>query len=207
MLNLNNVPQDDNPQNQEFTLIPKGTVVRAVLLVQGGDIDIPEFGEGQWFKKSASTSAKWMNLEFTIIGGDFDRRKFWHSIFVDGDKIGASGMPLAKEIGLRTLKSIVESARGIVPSDMTPQAQQNRNISGMFDLNGLEICAKIGVKKGTNGYADSNQLMVALTPENSEFFTQGNIPMQSTPVTGMQQGQQQQAAPQPTGAVPAWAQS
>ena len=90
---------------------------------------------------------------------------------------------------------------------MTPQAQQNRNISGMFDLNGLEICAKIGVKKGTNGYADSNQLMVALTPENSEFFTQGNIPMQSTPVTGMQQGQQQQAAPQPTGAVPAWAQS
>ena len=43
MLNLNNVPQDDNPQNQEFTLIPKGAVVRAIVLVQPGDMEIPEF--------------------------------------------------------------------------------------------------------------------------------------------------------------------
>ena len=57
MLNLNNVPQDDKPQNQEFTLIPKGAVVRAIVLVQPGDMEIPEFGQGAWFKKSASTSA------------------------------------------------------------------------------------------------------------------------------------------------------
>ena len=48
MLNLNNVPQDDNPQNQEFTLIPKGAVVRAIVLVQPGDMEIPEFGQGAW---------------------------------------------------------------------------------------------------------------------------------------------------------------
>ena len=205
MLNLNNVPQDQNP-NQEFSLIPKGTVVRAVIVVQMGDVEIPEFGQGSWFKKSMSTSAKWANLEFTIIGGQFDRRKFWHSIFVDGDKMGDSGMPLAKEIGLRTLKSIVESARAIDPADMSPQAQQNRNISGMFDLNGMEICAKIGVKKGTNGYSDSNQLMAALTPNNSEYIVQGQAPMQQTPIAA--QGVQAQAAtqaPQNSGAVPAWA--
>ena len=205
MLNFNNVPQDENPQNQEFALIPSGTVARAVLVVQQGDIDIAEFGQGQWFKKSMSTSAKWMNLEFTIVGGQFDRRKFWHSVFVDGDKMGQSGMPLAKEIGLRTLKSIVESARNINPSDMSPQAQQNRNIGGMFDLNAMELCVKIGVKKGTNGYKDNNQLMVALTPDNKEFLPQGSIPMQTTPAAGMQQGQQQ-TAPQPSGAVPSWAQ-
>ena len=118
MLNFNNVPQDENPQTQEFSLIPNGTVCRAVVIVQQGDIEISEFGQGQWFKKSQSTSAKWMNLEFTIIGGEYDRRKFWHSVFVDGDKMGQSGMPLAKEIGLRTLKSIVESARNINPSDI-----------------------------------------------------------------------------------------
>jgi len=153
-----------------------------------------------------NTSAKWANLEFTIIGGQFDRRKFWHSIFVDGDKMGDSGMPLAKEIGLRTLKSIVESARAIDPADMSPQAQQNRNISGMFDLNGMEICAKIGVKKGTNGYSDSNQLMAALTPNQSEYIAQGQAPMQQTPIAA--QGVQAQAAtqaPQNSGAVPAWA--
>jgi len=203
MLNLNNVPQDQNP-TQEFSLIPKGTVVRAVIVVQMGDIEIPEFGQGSFFKKSMSTSAKWANLEFTIIGGQFDRRKFWHSIFVDGDKMGDSGMPLAKEIGLRTLKSIVESARAIDPADVSPQAQQNRNISGMFDLNGMEICAKIGVKKGTNGYSDSNQLIAALTPNSSEYLAQGNAPMQQTPIAaqGMQQPPQ---APQNSGAVPAWA--
>ena len=205
MLNFNNVPEDANPQNQEFSLIPVGTIVRAVLLVQQGDVEVPEFGQGQWFKKSASTSAKWMNLEFTIIGGEFDRRKFWHSVFIDGDKLGPSGMPLAKEIGLRTLKSIVESARNIDPADMSPQAQQNRNISGMMDLNGMELCVKVGVKKGTNGYKDNNQLMAALTPNNSEFLPQGSIPMQTTPAAGMQQGQQQ-TAPQPSGSVPSWAQ-
>ena len=206
MLNLNNVPQDENPQNQEFALIPAGTVARVVLVVQQGDVEISEFGQGQWFKKSATTAAKWLNLEFTIVGGQFDRRKFWHSVFVDGDKMGQSGMPLAKEIGLRTLKSIVESARNINPSDVTPQAQQNRNISGMFDLNAMELCVKVGVKKGTNGYKDSNQLMVALTPDHKEFLPQGNIPMQSTPAAGMQQGQQQQAAQPASGAVPSWAQ-
>ena len=203
MLNFNNVPADENPQNQEFSLIPIGTIARAVVLVQMGDIELPEFGQGQWFKRSASTAAKWMNLEFTIVGGEFDRRKFWHSIFVDGDKIGPSGMPLAKEIGLRTLKAIVESARNIDPADMTPQAQQNRNISGMMDLSGMEICAKVGIKKGTNGYKDSNQLMAALTPNNSEFLPQGSIPMQQTTIAP---NAAPQAPAQNSGAVPSWAQ-
>tara|TARA_R110002167_G_scaffold69637_2_gene196144 strand:- start:256 stop:867 length:612 start_codon:yes stop_codon:yes gene_type:complete len=202
MLNFNNVPVDENPQNQEFSLIPNGTVARAVLLVQQGEIEIPEFGQGSWFKRSQNTSAKWMNLEFTIIGGEFDRRKFWHSIFVDGDKMGPSGMPLAKEIGLRTLKSIVESARGIDPADMSPQAQQNRNIGGMMDLSTMELCVKIGIKKGTNGYKDSNQLMAALTPNNNEFVSQGGVAPQQTPAASVSV-----AAPAPaSGAVPSWAQ-
>ena len=73
-----------------------------------GDIEIPEFGQGVLVQEIYEHLCKMdANLEFTIIGGQFDRRKFWHSIFVDGDKMGDSGMPLAKEIGLRTLKSIV----------------------------------------------------------------------------------------------------
>lgn len=204
MLNFNNVPADTNPQNQEFSLIPNGSVVRAVVLVQQGDMELPEFGHGSWFKKSQSTSAKWMNLEFTVIGGEFDRRKFWHSVFVDGDKIGPSGMPLAKEIGLRTLKSIVESGRNIDPTDMSPQAQQNRNISNMMDLSGMEICAKVGIKKGTNGYKDSNQLTAALTPNNSEFLPKGVIPMQQTTLAP-NAAPQAPTPPQNNGAVPSWA--
>jgi hypothetical protein len=67
MLNLNNVPADDNPQEREFSLIPNGTICRAVMVVKQGDMEIPEFGQGAWFKKSMSTAAKWMELEFTFV--------------------------------------------------------------------------------------------------------------------------------------------
>jgi hypothetical protein len=202
MLNLNNVPADNNPQEREFSLIPNGTVCRAVMVIKHGDMEIPEFGQGAWFKKSMSSAAKWMEIEFTIIGGEFDRRKFWDRVFVDGDKMGQSGIPQAKEIGLRTLKSLVESARGIDPADMSPQAQQARNISGVFDLNAMEICAKVGIKKGTNGYADSNRLVAALTPNSREFIHGGQAPVMQTPAASPSQ----YSAPQSSGAVPSWAQ-
>ncbi len=206
MLNLNNVPTDDNPQDREFSLIPKGTVCRAVVLVKQGDTEVPEFGSGPWFKKSATSAAKWMELEFTIIGGEFDRRKFWDRIFVDGDKMGQSGIPQAKEIGLRTLKALVESARSIDPADVSAEAQQARNISGVFDLNAMEICAKVGIKKGTNGYSDSNCLTAALTPNSREFIPSGQAPMQQTPVAAQTTQQAAPTQPQSSGGVPSWAQ-
>ena len=204
MLNLNNVPVDQKNQRSEFSLIPKGTVVRAVMIVKQGDMEIPEFGTGAWFKKSQNTSAKWMEIEYTIIGGQYDRRKFWDRVFVDGDKIGPSGMPQAKEIGLRTLKSLVESARNIDPADMSQQAQQSRNITGMMDLNGMEICAKIGIKKGNNNYADQNSLMAALAPNSKEYFASAQAPVMQTPASEIQPNPT--PPPQANGAVPAWAQ-
>ena len=60
-----------------------------------------------------------------------------------------SGIPLAKEIGLSTLRSIIESANNIDPSDMSEAAVQRRNIGGVNDLSGMEICAKVGIEKGT----------------------------------------------------------
>jgi hypothetical protein len=205
MLNLNNTPVGDNT-NQEFTLIPNGTVARAIIIVKGGDIELPEFGSGQWFKASQSSSAKWMELEFTIVGGMFDRRKFWDRVFVDGDKIGNSGMPLAKEIGLRTMRNIIESANNLDPSDMSDAAQQRRNISGVFDLNAMEICAKIGIKKGTNGYSDQNKLLAALTPNQKEFVPSGQPVIQQTPMANNFASNPQPAPVQTQGGpVPAWA--
>ena len=132
MLNFNEVQPSEAPQ-YERTLIPNGTVCRAVITVKLGDMEIPEFGAGQWFKASQSSAAKWMELEFTIVGGEHDRRKFWDRIFVDGDKMGQSGIPQAKEIGLRTLRSIIDSGRGLDPADMSPNSQQARNISATMD--------------------------------------------------------------------------
>jgi hypothetical protein len=199
MINLNTAAVNDGPQ--EFSLIPAGTIARAVIVVKMGDIEIPEFGSGQWFKQSQSSRAKWMELEFTVIGGEFDRRKFWDRIFVDGDKMGQSGIPQAKEIGLSTLRQIIESAAGLDPTDMSEAAQQRRNISGIMDLNGMEICAKIGVKKGTNGYSDSNRLTAAMTPNQTGYIAAGQAQVQQTPAAGQTAPQQASSG----GVAPSWA--
>ena len=204
MLNLNNVPAAEAP-SMERTLIPNGTVCRAVIVVKMGDMEIPEFGVGQWFKASQSTKAKWMELEFTIVGGEHDRRKFWDRIFVDGDKLGASGMPQAKEIGLQTLRQIIESANNIDPADMSDAAQQRRNISSVNDLSGMEICAKVGIKRGTNGYSDSNKLTAALTPNQKDFIPSGQAPVMQTPMAASQAPSPQPQQQATGGAVPSWA--
>tara|TARA_R100000908_G_C3677805_1_gene97847 strand:+ start:26 stop:649 length:624 start_codon:yes stop_codon:yes gene_type:complete len=205
MLNLNNANVSDAPQ-MERTLIPAGTVCRAIVNVKLGDMEIPEFGTGQWFKKSQTSKAKWMELEFTVIGGEHDKRKFWDKIFVDGDKMSPNGIPVTKEIGLSTLRMIIESAFNIVPTDTSAEAQARRQISGVNDLNGMEICAKVGIDKGTNGYADKNKLTAAMTPNQKDFIPSGQAPMSQTPASSQQMAQpQQQAQPVASGAVPSWA--
>ena len=205
MLNLNNANVSDAPQ-MERTLIPAGTICRAIVNVKLGDMEIPEFGTGQWFKASQTSKAKWMELEFTVIGGEHDKRKFWDKIFVDGDKMSPNGIPVTKEIGLSTLRMIIESAYNIIPTDTSAEAQARRQISGVNDLNGMEICAKVGIDKGTNGYADKNKLTAAMTPNQKDFIPSGQAPMSQTPASSQQMAQpQQQAQPVASGAVPSWA--
>ena len=205
MLNLNNANVSDAPQ-MERTLIPAGTICRAIVNVKLGDMEIPEFGTGQWFKASQTSKAKWMELEFTVIGGEHDKRKFWDKIFVDGDKMSPNGIPVTKEIGLSTLRMIIESAFNIIPTDTSAEAQARRQISGVNDLNGMEICAKVGIDKGTNGYADKNKLTAAMTPNQKDFIPSGQAPMSQTPASSQQMAQpQQQAQPVASGAVPSWA--
>ena len=207
MLNLNNVPSDDN--NREFELIPDGTIVRAFIKLEGGSTELPEYGAGRFFDVAQQTDAKWLPIELTIIGGNFDKRKIWHKIFVDGTKISEkTGMPIAKEIGLRTMKAIIDSAFNLDPKDQSEESQQKRNLQGVNQLNGMEFCFKVGIEKGTNGYEDKNKIKVVLTPDMNGFI--GGSPTQSVPASAppMQQPVATQAAPQQTataGVVPPWA--
>ena len=194
-LNFNDVTPDAT--SGEFELIPTNTVARATLQLEGGDIEITEFGRGNFFKASQGGGrAKWMPLVFTIVGGNFNGRKVWHRLFVDGDKMSDRNQPIAKEIGLRTMRSIIESSRNIKPDDTSPNAQQLRNLNSIEDLNGMELCIKIGIEKGTNGYADRNRLIVPLTPADSSFIAgQQSSTQQPTIDQSNQQG----------GNVPDWA--
>jgi hypothetical protein len=60
MLNLNSVPAGEQ---REFDLIPAGSIVRAIMSIKPGEISLPEYGAGNWFKAARETKAKWMDLE------------------------------------------------------------------------------------------------------------------------------------------------
>lgn len=206
MLNLNNVSYSDNGP-KEFDLIPDGTVVRAFIKLEGGDIELPEFGGGTYFKSSQS-GAKWMPIEMTIVGGPYDKRKVWQNIFVDGAKLDESGFSIAKRIGLETIKRMVDSHFSIGMKDESPEAAQKRgSINGVHMLNGMQICFKVGIEKGSNGYADKNKIKTVLTPDSKEFIA-GDPAAVAPAATPTPQAAPAPSAPATTataGVTPSWA--
>ena len=197
MIDLNNI---ESGGGSDFELIPDSTIVRAIITIKPNAVTMPEFSNTPIFKASQSTSAKWLEVEYTIIGGQFDKRKFWQNIMVDGGKINPeSGMPWCKEIGIRTFRDIINSTFGLDPNDTSPEAASRRNINDLNVLDGAEFCVKIAVEKGTNGYADKNKMLVALAVNSKEYIGSGNAPQQ--PV------QTPQTQTQPTNTtMPPWAQ-
>ena len=153
--------QDDQ---QMFDLIPNNTIVPVVMTIRPGSA-----GEGGWFTESKTSDALMLDCEFTVSAGPFARRKFWQNMVLFGGKVDESGNSIAGKISRATLRAILESARGILPSDFSEAAKKARTVSGPGDFNGMEFICKIGVQKGQNGYSDKNQIAVVITPDKKEY--------------------------------------
>jgi hypothetical protein len=205
MLDLNNVPSMDGG-DRDFELIPDGTVVNAIIKLSGGTIEIPEYGAGRYFKESMTTTAKWLPIELTIVGGAFDKRKVWQNIFVDGDAKDQNGISKARKIGLNTIKQMVDSGFGISPKDESEDARAKRaSVQGVHMLNGMNISCTLGIEKGRDGYPDRNKIKTVLTPDSPNYIRSSG---QAAPVA--QATVAQAPAPQQNttagGVTPSWAQ-
>ena len=205
MLDLNNVPSMDGGDG-DFELIPDGTVVNAIIKLSGGTIEIPEYGAGRYFKESMTTTAKWLPIELTIVGGAFDKRKVWQNIFVDGDAKDENGISKARKIGLNTIKQMVDSGFGISPKDESEDARAKRaSVQGVHMLNGMNISCTLGIEKGRDGYPDRNKIKTVLTPDSPNYIRSSG---QAAPVA--QATVAQAPAPQQNttagGVTPSWAQ-
>ena len=198
MIDLNNI---ENGGGSDFELIPEGTIARAFITIRPHAVVIPELSNTPLFKDTPSSSAKWLDVEYTIIGGQFDKRKFWTNHFFDGDAKDDNGVSKSKKIGLQWLKAVVESHNNISAMDASPEAQAVRQIDmqkgGIASINGMNVCVKIGIEKSNNPqYSDQNKCRVVMTQG-----MEGYIPSSggSAPVT---------PSPAPTNngnAVPSWA--
>jgi len=204
MLDLNDVSMSEI-NNTEFELIPEGTIARAILLIKPNYLKLEEFSSTPMFKESPHSSAKYIETEFTIVGGKFDKRKVWQNIFFDGDTKNDQGVSKARVNGLRTLRLLVDSMLGLDPKDVSPESNNKRKIPGIDALQGQEFCIKIGIEKGTNGYADKNRVVSPIAADHKGFIAGGNAAQVAPQV---QQPIDQGVQPQATTAgsvVPPWA--
>ena len=184
MIDLNNVTGGGG---SDFELIPEGTIARAIIKIQPNPVIIPELSNSPMFAESQSSSAKWMDVEYTIFGGAFDRRKFWHKHFFDGDSKDTDGVSKAKKISLGWLKAVLESHRDIASNDASPTAQAVRQLDastgGVAAINGMSVCVKVGIKKEPDPkYNDSNVVRAILTLGMDGYIP--NTPNSSPPVGG-----------------------
>jgi hypothetical protein len=85
-----------------------------------------------------------LDCEFTIVDGPFVKRKLWERFVLAGT---TDGHAKAAEISRGKLRAILESARGIKPDDVSPQARAARTVK-LAEFDGMRFIGKIGIEKG-----------------------------------------------------------
>src|SRR6516162_10135194 len=112
-------------------VIPAGTPVILQTYIRPG-----EFGEDLLMSRSKTSEAVGFNLEFTVTEGEYAKRKVFAFFVLQGP---TEGHVEAADISRRTLRAILESARGIKPTDLSEAAQQVRLNTKDSDFQGMRF--------------------------------------------------------------------
>jgi hypothetical protein len=154
LFNFNNAPAQ-----RSFDIIPDGTVATLHATVRPGGA-----GEGRWLKPSKKNDSEGLDLEFTVVDGEYAKRKFWMLLTVAGT---TPGHAQAASISNGILRAMLESARNIRPDDNSPAAIQARCVAGYGDFNNIRFVGHIGVAQPQNGYPAKNILREVITPDRT----------------------------------------
>ncbi|MBF0151743.1 MAG: hypothetical protein HQL84_17125 [Magnetococcales bacterium] len=200
---MNTAWQDYNDADTQnnFDLIPKGTIAPVRMTIKPGGLDDPNRGwTGGYATLARESDAVYLNCEFVVTAGEYARRKVWSLIGLHSPKGPDWG-----NMGRAFIRAILNSARSLSDKDTSPRAMEARRIRGFVDLDGIEFLAKIDVEKNANG-DPKNVIKMAITPDMKEYqgFQPSSSPVAATttqqaPVSqgGWQQlPQQQQPATQ-----------
>jgi hypothetical protein len=145
---------------RSFDVIPDGTIAVVQMNIRPGNA-----GEGGLLKRSKAGDAEGLDAEFIVVEGDYAKRKFWGFLIVSGT---TDGHAQAADITARKLRAILESARGIKPTDVSEAAKKAR-IAEYADFDGLCFIAKIGVEPARDGYKAKNILGEVVTSDRKEW--------------------------------------
>jgi len=77
----------------------------------------------------------------------------------------------AVRMGRSKLHALLESAFKIAPDDHSEEANAKRKVkdNDFLNLNGLVIFARVDIRRGSNGYKDSNTIDYIITPGMPEW--------------------------------------
>lgn len=154
---------DYNDAKQNPNLIPKGTMVKVRLTIRPGGFDDPSQGWTGGYATRGSTGAVYLNGEFTVLEGQYAKRKIFTLIGLYSPKGPDWG-----NMGRSMVRSMLNSARGLSNKDQSPNAQAARRIAGFADLDGLEFVARVDMGTDTNG-DDKNEVRSAVTPDHKGY--------------------------------------
>lgn len=195
---------DFNDARQNTNLIPKGTIAKVRLTLRPGGFNDPAQGWTGGYAKRGASGAVYLDAEYTVLEGQYAKRKIWSMIGLYSPKGPDWG-----NMGRGFVRGVLNSARGLSDKDNTPDAQNARRIAGLGDLDGIEFVARIDVGTDSNGQ-DKNDIRQVVTRDHKEYaaamgtaamplaFAAAPAPSYAAP--GQQAGYA--AAPQQTAYVP-----
>lgn len=142
-------------RSQGFEVIPAGTLVTLVTTIRPGTIGI----EGL-LKRTAKGDAEMLDLEFTIWGGDYDKRKIWSNLVLDGT---TAGHAKAGEFSRALLRAIFEASHGLDPNDTSPAATARLAAVTLASFQGCTFLATLEIETGSQKpdgsfYPDRNKI-------------------------------------------------
>ncbi len=140
------------PQGQDYTdLLPHGTLCFGVVKVRPFNIQA-----GIVEKTSQKNEEnKYLDLELTIEGGPYDKRKIW-------DMPGVTGSEGYTNAGAAAIRAMLEVGRGA-----SMQSPEGYKIESYMELDGLKCAFRIKIEPGTAQYPnEKNRVAIYLTPQN-----------------------------------------
>lgn len=182
-------------EQRAFDVIPDRTIAVLQLDIRPGGA-----GEGGLFKCSKNGQAEGPDCELIVVGGEYNKRKLFDWMTVNGT---TDGHAIAADISARKLRAILESARGVKPSDMSEAAKKAR-VAEYADFDGIRFLVRIGVEPARGDYRAKNFIAEVITPELGEWHA---VEQAAKPRSG--DGGATAATPEKsttTIAKPAWAQ-
>lgn len=167
-------------EQNNFDVMPKGTLVKVRMTIKPGGYDDANNGwAGGYATWNKDTGAVYLSCEFVILAGEFAKRKVWSNIGLYSQKNNNNW----GNMGRSFIRGILNSARGIMPKDESPNAQAARRINSLADLDGIEFVASLGVGKDQSG-GDKNEIQLAITPDHKDYAAiMGAVAAVSAPTT------------------------